>query len=375
MYRVLLVDDRDIFLMELKRLKVWGNVSGFEVAGKANNGRQAMEMLKSSSYDLVLTDIRMPVVDGLQLLRVINQENLCSCVVLLSEYSEFNYARQGIVLGAFDYLVKPPSREKLLELFQRAHRFLETRKKGENGYGNPLEADFGWAYPSAEEKRVVDGFLNRGADTVQIFESAVKSVYTMMGDNMIKADILVRKLYHHIIEEVYSKIPWLGDFIDIRFFDATEYLQESGPDTYKEYYCGKITFLLNFIRRYQPEVEDGTISEICSYILSHSEDDIKLKVLAEKFYINNTYLSNTFAVKTGMHYNSFVTMVKMARAEYLFKNTDLKTYEICYQLGYHDINYFSRLFKSYIGKSPAEYRNLQLKNCPVVMESCCKIAP
>ncbi|MDF1493416.1 response regulator transcription factor [Caproiciproducens sp. CPB-2] len=375
MYRVLLVDDRDIFLMELKRLKVWGNISGFEVAGKANNGRQAMEMLKSSSYDLVLTDIRMPVVDGLQLLRVINQENLCSCVVLLSEYSEFNYARQGIVLGAFDYLVKPPSREKLLELFRRAHRFLETRKKGEDAYGNPLETDFGWAYPSAEEKRVVDGFLNRSPDTAQIFESAVKSVYTMMGDNMIKADILVRKLYHHIIEEVYSKIPWLSDFIDIRFFDATEYLQESGPDTYKEYYCGKITFLLNFIRRYQPEVENGTISEICAYILGHSEDDIKLKVLAEKFYINNTYLSNTFVVKTGMHYNSFVTMVKMARAEYLFKNTDLKTYEICYQLGYHDINYFSRLFKSYIGKSPAEYRSLQLKNCPVAMESCCKIAP
>ncbi len=126
MYRVLMVDDRDIFLIELKRLKVWGDISGFEVAGKANNGRQAIEMLKSSSYDMVLTDIRMPVIDGLQLLRKINQEGLCSCVVLLSEYSEFNYARQGIVLGAFDYLVKPPSQESLLELFKRARRFLSA---------------------------------------------------------------------------------------------------------------------------------------------------------------------------------------------------------------------------------------------------------
>ncbi|HBC25979.1 MAG TPA: DNA-binding response regulator, partial [Ruminococcaceae bacterium] len=75
-------------------------------------------------------------------------------------------------------------------------------------------------------------------------------------------------------------------------------------------------------------------------------------------YINNSYLSNTFALKTGMHYNNYVTMVKMARARYLFQTTDLKAYEVGYQLGYHDINYFSRLFKKYSGKSPAEYRSL-----------------
>ncbi len=227
--------------------------------------------------------------------------------------------------------------------------------------GKPSEADFGWAYPSVEEKGIVDGFLNRNTDAIRIFDSAAENVYTMMGDDIIKADIIVRKLYHNIVEEVYSRIYWLSDFIDIRFFDTTEYLQENGTDTCKEYYCGKMTFLLSFIRRYQPQIEDGTISEICAYILSHSEEDVKLKVLAEKFYINNTYLSNTFAVKTGMHYNNFVTMVKMARAEYLFKNTDLKTYEVGYQLGYHDINYFSRLFKNYCGKSPAQYRSLNPK--------------
>ena len=123
-----------------------------------------------------------------------------------------------------------------------------------------------------------------------------------------------------------------------------------------------MTFLLDFLHQFQPEAEDGTIGEICTYILSHPEENIKLKALAEKFYINNTYLSNTFAVKTGMHYNNYVTMVKMARARHLFQTTDLKAYEVGYQLGYHDINYFSRLFKKYSGKSPAEYRSLNAKS-------------
>lgn len=358
MYRVLLVDDWDIFLVELKRLNVWGAVSEFEVAGKASNGKQALEMLKSSPYDMVLTDIRMPVIDGLQLLRRINQDSLCSCVVLLSEYSEFNYARQGIVLGAFDYLVKPPSRESLLELFRRAHRFLDTLKKGEGASAGSAVDDFGWAYPHAEEKQIIDAFLRQSDEAVRIFDGTVKNLYTAMADNIIKAGIVVRKLYHRIVEEVYSGIPWLSNFIDIRFFDFTDCPGEGGAGSYHEYYCGKMTFLLDFLHQFQPEAEDGTIGEICAYILSHPEENIKLKALAEKFYINNTYLSNTFAVKTGMHYNNYVTMVKMARARYLFQTTDLKAYEVGYQLGYHDINYFSRLFKKYSGKSPAEYRSL-----------------
>lgn len=55
-------------------------------------------------------------------------------------------------------------------------------------------------------------------------------------------------------------------------------------------------------------------------------------------------------------------MVKMARAEYLFINTNLKTYEVGYQLGYHDMNYFSKLFKKYYGRSPSQYR------CTVVQD-------
>lgn len=91
----------------------------------------------------------------------------------------------------------------------------------------------------------------------------------------------------------------------------------------------------------------------------HPEADLKLKVLAQKFYINPTYLSSTFPVRTGIHFNEYVTQVKMARAEYLLRNSSLKIYDVGYQLGYHDIDYFSKRFKKYCGRSPVAYRSME----------------
>lgn len=358
MYRVLLVDDREIFLMEMKRMKVWGKISGFEAAGTAQNGKQALELLRTESYDLVLTDIRMPVIDGLQLLRRIRQEKLCRCVVLLSEYSEFRYARQGIVLGAFDYLVKPMDANALLDLFSRARSFLDSVNRGDASAKAEIDSGLG-AYPADAEKRILAGIQRRKSDALYLFCSTVKNLYNVMEEDVIRADLIVRRLYSNVVEATFARFPWLHNYISIRSFDATDYPSEEGDDAYHDFYCGKITFLLGFIRKYLPETEDSTVGEICIYVLSHPEEDLKLKALAQKFYINHTYLSSIFAVKTGIHFNDYLTQVKMARAEYLFLNTKLKIYDVCYQLGYRDINYFSRRFRKYCGKSPTEYRGLE----------------
>ncbi|WP_313559594.1 response regulator transcription factor [Ruminiclostridium cellobioparum] len=356
MYKTLIVDDRDIFLIELERLKVWGEISGFEVAGKASNGSQAIDLLKNNEYDLVLTDIRMPIIDGLQLLREIKKDNLCSCVVIISEYSEFNYARQGIVLGAFDYLVKPAAEESLLQVLQRAGNFLkETQnQKLTSGY---VSENNDWIYPAAEEKNIFNYIKNRDFSAVQLFGSTAENLYLALSDNIIKADIIIKKLYHNLIKAVYEEFKWLGNFIGINYFEEVDFLHDGDTDTFKEFYMRKLNYLIRFIVKFQPDTQDDNIRHICEYILNNPEDDLKLKVIAEKFFINNTYLSNSFPAKTGIHFNDYVTMVKMTRAEFLFKSTNLKTYEIGFQIGYRDLNYFMKQFKKIYGLSPSEFRN------------------
>lgn len=144
MYRVLIVDDIDILRYDLKRMKVWGETTGFAIEDEASDGREALKKLRESSFDLLITDIRMPVMDGMELLRAVSKENLCPCIVMLSDYTEYSYAREGLLHGAFDYLGKPVNQNDILELLGRAKIFLDQKKRTERkdhtmgGYGCKL---------------------------------------------------------------------------------------------------------------------------------------------------------------------------------------------------------------------------------------------
>lgn len=106
MYNVLLVDDKEAYRRGIQRMPFFRNTgSDFQILQTARNGKEALECLHENHIDLVLTDIRIPIMDGLSLLKEIHQNTLCGCTVLLSEYRDFTYAREGIVYGAFDYLV------------------------------------------------------------------------------------------------------------------------------------------------------------------------------------------------------------------------------------------------------------------------------
>lgn len=352
MYKVLAVDDMNIFLLELKRLKVWGQKSGFEIIDTASNGKEALGLLNQNKYDLVLTDIRMPIIDGLQLLKEIQEDKLCPCVVFVSEYSEFSYAREGIVLGAFDYIVKSANEETMTELLSRAKRHLEEYYITERENQNALsEVDSELVYPSSDEKQIVKYLINRDNKAIDLFNLTIENINNILLDNLSMANIIIKKLYHNIINETYLKLNWISSFMNIDFFENSE-------DNQVIHYSDKLTLLLDFIKNFYIDTSDELIKNVSEYILNNYNSDIKLKAIAEKFYINNTYLSNTFANKTGVKFNDYVTMVKMARARYLLTNTQLKTYEVGYEIGYHDINYFSKLFKKYYGKNPSEYRKV-----------------
>jgi two-component system response regulator YesN len=90
-------------------------------------------------------------------------------------------------------------------------------------------------------------------------------------------------------------------------------------------------------------------------MLNNPENDLKLTSVAAKFFVNHTYLSNLFSQKSDIHYSQIVTLVKLKRAEYLIKYTSMPLMDISEQLGYRDYQYFCRLYKNTIGKSPIDY--------------------
>jgi len=98
MYRVLVVDDDVAVRYMLKRYKGWESF-GFVLAGEASDGREALRKLDKEPFDVVISDIKMPGMDGIELLSELRNNGNDICVLFLSTHSDFSYAKQGIRLG------------------------------------------------------------------------------------------------------------------------------------------------------------------------------------------------------------------------------------------------------------------------------------
>lgn len=127
MYRVYLIDDEPWVLIGLERLIAWEEL-GFRIVGKATSSRTAWAQIEQLRPDVVFTDIRMPGLTGLELLKQIREAGLSTEVVLISGFAEFQYAQTAVREGAFDYLVKPIKREQLTDCLQRMENALNQRQ-------------------------------------------------------------------------------------------------------------------------------------------------------------------------------------------------------------------------------------------------------
>ena len=123
MYKVYLIDDEPWVLIGLERLISWEEY-GFCVVGKSTSSKEAWSQITQLKPDVVVTDIRMPGLNGLDLLGKIREENLNTKVVLVSGFAEFEYARIAIRDGAFEYLVKPVSKDQLSDCMKRLSKEL-----------------------------------------------------------------------------------------------------------------------------------------------------------------------------------------------------------------------------------------------------------
>ena len=132
MYRVILVDDERLIIRGLSSVVPWAEL-GCEVAGVAYDGNTGLELIRQMEPDIVLTDIRMPNMDGLTMLAAIRSEYPGIQTAVLTAYRDFDYARQALTLGVCRYLLKPSNLEELKEAVRIMTSRLDTmppRKEG-----------------------------------------------------------------------------------------------------------------------------------------------------------------------------------------------------------------------------------------------------
>ncbi|MEF2966448.1 response regulator [Paenibacillus sp. M1] len=127
---ILIVDDEPRTSQGIKKtLEDW-SCGKYQII-TADNGEEAIQVMRRQKIHILMTDIRMPEITGLALLKTIKEQNMSPVVILISAYSEFEYAQEALRLGVVNYLLKPISRGKLIEAVEDALRIEEKRERAE----------------------------------------------------------------------------------------------------------------------------------------------------------------------------------------------------------------------------------------------------
>lgn len=353
MHKVLLVDDDEYIRLYLKRMKVWAEYPDYRIVAEAKNGQEALILLETQYFDLVITDIRMPKVNGIELTEKIVADGLASCVVFISEHSEFEYAKRGLILGAFDYLVKPIDEQDLRHLLDRV-----TNRLAEfEGQGGAMRRIIRSGIVTLAELALLKDDLIAGdmrwAEAARMIADKVLQFY---GDDLVQAVVVLNSMVSDMVQGIKQEMPWIDNFIDINRALAVP-VQDSSIQAARDSYCQSLQALSLSVTPYAPLKQYGPlVIKAQQYIMQHIDEAVTLSMLAEALFVNRTYLSELFKKKTGITLATYVSGMKVQRAKELLANENLTIAEIAGLLSFKDVEYFSRLFKQRTSCSPSDYR-------------------
>ncbi len=118
MIKTLIVDDEQYVLDGFKECVDWERF-GMSIVGEANNGQEALAFIERQAVDVIFTDVRMPMMNGIELIAKLHEDGCKAKVIILSGYEDFEYARSAIQYNAFEYLLKPATMEKIEETLRK----------------------------------------------------------------------------------------------------------------------------------------------------------------------------------------------------------------------------------------------------------------
>ena len=193
MLKVVVIEDEELVRRGIVMAVDWASVD-CEVVGEASNGEAGLELIARERPDIVVTDIRMPRMDGLEMLRRLREEGCGASVILLTAYSDFTYAQSALKLGAVDYLLKPFHDGELEAAVQRISG---------RGREQPRPGDF--AEISSKNRNVMQAIEYINANYNKIKNSAIRCCNRKcFTDRIFTCKV---SLCHRICNQAYSLFP------------------------------------------------------------------------------------------------------------------------------------------------------------------------
>jgi Response regulator containing CheY-like receiver domain and AraC-type DNA-binding domain len=516
---MLIVDDEENTRNLIKKCIDWEEI-GIHIAGEASSGQEALDIIETINVDIIITDIRMQFMDGLEFSKKATERYPHIKIIVCTAYEEFEYAKQGIKIGINDFLLKPIKRSELRESVESLKNKIETERVSRAEYiklKERLSENFAYLKEkflndliqrSCFSDDIIDKLLYFSVESLSKYiqiavigtshidnedskseEEAVlldlacaeivkkyfqdyKDVYVII-DNSRKIVILnsnskidiisscehikdllinrlncyvsvgignaykdlknIKKSYREAFEALYYKLVYgknqviyfndmsieskgldikneetneLGFYIkagidekviyiidklfqdiysdpsynigqvrvlainivtmtfnsitelgldyemmlDTKEFPYNYILKIDNATEIKEYLNNLILNAIKYIKRARAKKVNKVFVEMVEYIQKNiSDPELSLSSVANKFYLNPSYLCRVFKQEIGQSFIEYLTKIRIEKAIELFKETDLRNYEVCEKIGVPDPNYFGKCFKKYTG--------------------------
>ncbi|MFP5111545.1 response regulator [Bacillaceae bacterium C204] len=392
MLKLLIADDEVIIRKGLKAAIDWEKFS-IQVVGEAEDGELALELAKELKPDILFLDICMPFLNGLDLIKQL--ENLLpdSLFILITGHDEFSYAQQAVRLGVFDYLLKPVNVMELENVIERAAEELKSKNDLQNrdkqfeGNRELLKIDFlqKWIEGLIPKEKFNEEFhlfnikldgtigvsviklLNIDLHTAEEFWSEKLLAFSL--GNIIK-EILNNRLAAEIFEDKHGQIVILLPVDRAEELTTiTQHIKEK-----VETFLGKTIVYSEKIAvntEEIPNIYQNLISQLNSHtnvspmvVLAKNYIDqryfdpfITLNEVASSVQVSPSYLSKQFKNELGASFIQYLTKVRIEKSLLLMNDPYLKVYEISEKVGYSTQHYFCNAFKKVVGISPSSYRS------------------
>ncbi len=358
MMTVIIVDDERIAREGLRDLVDWHSL-GLQVGICAANGEQALEWMCRNQTDIVITDIKMPKMDGLELLRHMSERNIAATSIILSGFNDFRYAQKAIQYGVLHYLLKPVHMEELMEVLNRA---VAERKKGRTILSIDPEA---YARFKTQHRAAMDAVRLRLCEAVCAGDTA--GARTCCGElcrlfDDAKYPLSIFKKYafgcvYALVREVGQRAGTeqleLEDVDLLASISVAANVQEAADKLtrYALELCDTITAPQ---RRQSGRIVDQVVT-ILQY--RYADHDLNLNMVAEELGVTPNYLSALFKRQMDQNFSDYLEQLRMNRACVLLRDTSYKIYEVAEAVGYTDARHFAKVFKLATGRTPKDYRN------------------
>ena len=360
MFTVQIVDDEPIVRKGLNKLIEWKEL-GFEVVCEAENGEEALAQQETQKIDVMITDIGMPLMNGIELMREARHKGYKGEIIVLTAYGEFEYAKSAIQYEVMDYILKPIEEEQIIKALHKIKDKLLQKLESENKsklQSVQLEKSKERVFSRENDKLLIKYTMTTNEKAYDVLEQIIAEERELGEGHVPSMCMRFSYVLEELVGRIKEKYIYLTKLKNIEQYlhygeqevDIKEQLIEGFERNVKE--------LFSILEESRVIYKDNVVMQACQYVVEHVDEEITLTSISETLSISKNYFCSLFKNETGENFLSFVTRIKMKRAQFLLREENLRVYEVCDLLGYTDTTYFTRLFKKYIHMTPNEYKKV-----------------